>query len=521
MKQILCLVVLLSLLAGCAASKNRWTEQFDQGVPETATIAYVPLDNRPVNTVRVEYLAQSAGFRLLMPEESSYRTALDSQPLNPNGTQYGDGAALLNWLEKTDADYYVISMDQILSGGLVNSRRMTEITDEQQRIDRLLALLAKKQVILFDTVMRLAPTPGYNGCTLTEYEALRQYGKQPRPSFSGKLTADQVITGYSVPTDLDDAVISSYLAARSRKLMLSAYLLSAVSHKDNILVYYGIDDSSPEKTIQTNEITFIEQQLENGSIFAGTDEMGLLAVTRTIRNHYKSSELPRVGIRYFGANPDTPADAYDVGSLKSNIEAHLEALGIEADASNCDLELLVFGGDIPTEILEHYRNNSKRGLPTIIVDFGENFTLPRAMLAAGDMDTSCLFGYSSWNTAGNSIGIALSNGISRYLYLKNAYSPVAGANTGFLKGLAFSFAKDVSYASVQPSVHVSDATQALHLVQQGSDLCFDKFASMLSGNRLLVSLSPQKTERIPSLSVTGLLFPWNRTFEACLEIQIE
>ncbi len=508
MKRIWCLALVLLLLGGCSVTPGiTWAEEFDQGGPERATIAYVPLDDRPVNTTRVQLLAQSAGFRLLMPEKHLYRTALDGQPFNPNGTQYGDGNALLGWLETVDADYYVISMDQILSGGLVHSRWATEISDEQQKIDRLLAVVAGKKVILLDTVMRLAPTVGYGGYTLAEYEALRAYGQLPRPVLTGELTAEKVIAGYPITTDLEDTVIFPYLAARSRKLRLSEHLLSAVSGKENILVYYGIDDSSPENTIQTNEIAFIKQNLEQGHSFAGTDEMGLLAVARTICDH--DGNLPQVGVRYFGADPEKAADAYDVGPLKDNIGAHLEALGLEATAGDCHLELLVFGGDDPAALLAHYRENVEKGLPTMIVDLGEDFVLPGAMLAE-DMAFDCLLSYSAWNTAGNAIGIALSGGLARYSYLKSQAGPVQGANGAFLQGLALSLAKDVSYGRVKPFVNIADETEALRLVRQD----FARFADLLEGKCFLAALNPMKLGTIPRVTVTGLSFPWGRSFEA-------
>ncbi len=515
MKRIGCLTLALCLLAGCAAAPgSTWAEAFDRGGPERATIAYVPLDDRPVNTTRVELLAQSGGFRLRMPEKQLYRTALDGQPLNPNGTQYGDGDALLSWLERVDADYYVISVDQILSGGLVHSRRETEISDEQQKIDRLLAAVAGKPVILLDTVMRLAPTVGYGGDTLDEYEILRAYGRLPRPVLSGELSAEQVIAGYPVPTDLADGVISRYLAARSRKLRLSAYLLAAVSGKENVLVYYGIDDSSPENTIQTNEIAFIKQQLEQGHIFAGTDEMGLLAVARTVCGHEGSA--PRVGVRYFGADPETAADAYDVGALRDNIGAHLEALGLEAAADNCDLELLVFGGADPAGLLAHYRENAEKGLPTMVADLGEGFALPHAM-AAEDVALDYLLSYSAWNTAGNAIGIALSNGLARYAYLQSRAGPVQGANGAFIKGLALSFAKDAAYGAVKSRLDPAHEARALRLVGQE----FGPFADWMAGKRFLLALPIMETGTIPNVTVAALTFPWGRTFEAEMEISLE
>ena len=40
-------------------------------------LAYIPLDDRPVNVDRVLYLAQSGDFDVLMPDDDLYSTKLD------------------------------------------------------------------------------------------------------------------------------------------------------------------------------------------------------------------------------------------------------------------------------------------------------------------------------------------------------------------------------------------------------------------------------------------------------------
>lgn len=129
------------------------------------TVLYLPLDNRPVNDLRVEALADSTGMNVLLPPEDLYATRLDGQTTNANGTQYGDTHALLQWvLDNEDAcDMLIVSMDQLLSGGLVNSRWEdgTDLTWEKDAIDTLSQIAARKPVYVFDTVMRLATTAGY------------------------------------------------------------------------------------------------------------------------------------------------------------------------------------------------------------------------------------------------------------------------------------------------------------------------------------------------------------------------
>lgn len=127
---------------------------------------------------RVIYLAESLGYTLLMPEADDYRTRLSGQPLNENGTQSGDRADLYEWVlaqEAAGCDRFILSMDQLLSGGLVNSRSMadhevitlsdgTELT-ELELLESLIQTLAadeNNQVWLLESIMRLAPTVGYD-----------------------------------------------------------------------------------------------------------------------------------------------------------------------------------------------------------------------------------------------------------------------------------------------------------------------------------------------------------------------
>ena len=123
-KRLLCAALACALLAGCGPVRTEPEQAGTVDAPSGSekVIAYVPLDDRPDNEERVVYLAESLGYALTMPERDLYHTALDDQPVNANGTQSGDRGALFAWVLEQEAagcDRYVLSMDQILSGGLV------------------------------------------------------------------------------------------------------------------------------------------------------------------------------------------------------------------------------------------------------------------------------------------------------------------------------------------------------------------------------------------------------------------
>ena len=80
-------LVLLTGLGGCGGRKPAFSDG-------SAALAYVPLDDRPDNVERAEYLAESLDYELRMPDVDLYAPKLDGQPRNANGTQSGDRAAL-------------------------------------------------------------------------------------------------------------------------------------------------------------------------------------------------------------------------------------------------------------------------------------------------------------------------------------------------------------------------------------------------------------------------------------------
>ena len=91
-------------------------------------IAYVPLDDRTDNMEDVVYLAEASGYQMVLPEGDTYCTKLDGQEPNSNGTQYGDREALMTWVQEMDrhgCDLFLLSLDQLFSGGLVNSRSVS------------------------------------------------------------------------------------------------------------------------------------------------------------------------------------------------------------------------------------------------------------------------------------------------------------------------------------------------------------------------------------------------------------
>lgn len=514
---LMCAVMLLTVVPYTAATVSAAT------ATTAPTLAYVPLDDRPVVVDRVIYGAGSAGFDIVLPPDASwYQTHLDNQLVNednPN-TQYtderqvGNGAAFMDWLEEMEADgcnYYIIHLDMMFSGGLVGSRYPDTHYDadgylnisEQLAIAERLTTLAnnpENHVYFVDTVMRLASTSGFKGYEGSMYDTIRAYAKQARYDLNEiywettnyetacKILVDpndSIYRFYSVGVNwatldnygLTDEQIKLYHLARQRKMRLINYMMQYATSSYYII---GVDDASPENTIQTNDIDFIHARMKamgiGYSLFADTDSAGLMALSRLVTDYYNDTAIP-VKVRYYGDMADKPADGYDIGTLRTNVQSHVEcANGVVTDGTG-EVELLVLtkisdshtiqGNGASTTYVNNInalvaqaKANIANNVPTIVVDcsteanYRSSWVKGRTDAAnyknlqdelLNNVEISKLLGYSNWNTVGNTLGIAIGQGMARYGYLANETNIAGTSHRAFLQAMTYAYIKDITY----------------------------------------------------------------------------
>ena len=509
-----------------AFTESESSQEEEQPVTDPV-VAYIPLDNRPVNKDRVEYLAQSVGIKLLMPEEHFYRTALDNMTPNPDGSTLGNREALLAWVKEMDktCDYFIISLDQMLSGGLVGSRWLdnTDLTFEYEIADTIIDLCKNNTVYLFDTVMRLASTGSYGGYQLDEYYMLREYGQVARKTLTGKdLTVENIIAGYrfdqngkKVSTPLPESALDKYHASRTRKLVIADYILRNVGD-DLEFIYVGVDDSSPQTTIQTNEINYLKNLIgDRGVLSAAADELGMCCLARMATQIYGKIE---VTLTYYGQGKDQAADEFDIGTLGENIGNHLICLNTdEANNPGEGLQVLILtrssSSSDRVSLMKQLESNLEKNIPTVLLDVsGKAYNLSYMMFHQYDMGVAELLGYSSWNTAGNAMGIALSQGIARYAYLSAVEKSTDEANEGFLKSMTFAYIKDVCYKAKGKRVE--------NIWSEDGDCNMPLVLSRINESPIITSLSPHNEEEHPAVKVSNFRYPWDRTFEMTFDIKI-
>ena len=408
------------------------------------------------------------------------------QPPNENGTQYGDRGALYEWVAKQEAagcDRYILSLDQLLSGGLVSSRAMTgenpvtlssgETLVEAELLTAVIDLLAadeNNRIWLLDTVMRLAATTGYGGFGLNEYNALRTYGMAPRPHLEGTdLTIGNIVADYPLGADgtpvpveaeepLPEGAVENYLASRERKLRLSDAMFQALEETADgqFRVLIGIDDSSEEDSIQKNEIAYLRAQLRQGdALLSGVDDLAFKAVTKLCLEEYgwKVLRCPSSISAVLRTNPPAPmtTSLWRPSCRALRLFRPDDGGTRRRGTGNAGADPAGRPGS-PGDVYQRTGPVSERQpgcrAATILIDAG-NGTYGTAFHKAltDQAELGWLLSYAGFLDMAIVTGTALSHGVARYAFLQHGEQTDA-TEQAFLRTLADSILKDFCYKNI-------------------------------------------------------------------------
>lgn len=580
-KRLWAAVLALVLLAGCAPGRTEPLPYPEPAASEPGkTIAYVPLDDRPDNVERVVYLAESLGYALAMPEKVLYRTALDGQPKNFDSLQRGEPWSLFTWVLEQEAagcDRYILSLDQLHSGGLVASRSMTGYDIElpgggtvqvHSMLKKLLTALSADEnnvVWLLDSVMRLAPTVGYEGGTLEDYNAIRAFGALPRRTLEGDaLNLEDIGESYwwgpngeNLRSQTKEAgayeAALRHVRSRDRKMTLSYVVQDTLSKPgyENFRLLTGIDDSSLEDCIQKNEIAYLRQGLRRDSegkqldwLLSGVDDLAFKAVARLYLDETGWTGA-RTAVTYLGGTEDRPACEYDFQPLTEIMEEHLAFFDLR-EADTAELQILVLTQpEDPDQmnayrkrLIEALRDYRKAQRPAILID-ASNGTYGTAVYEALTKDTELgyLTAYSGMLDMAIVTGTALSHGVARYAVLKNGGGTDA-CDRAWARTLADSILKDFCYKGVvrndllgyirndlggdpnnfwAPDLDREDLLQRL---EEGMKKETSSAIKNLERSRLITSLEPYAEKNWGGIALENYRFPWDRAFEIGMDIRL-
>lgn len=581
--RILAAVALVLALAVVCVLGWRLHTQARQAEEWNNVIAYVPLDDRTDNMEDVVYLAEASGYRVVMPEGDIYCTKLDGQTPNANGTQYGDRAALMEWVREMDkqgCDLFILSLDQLFSGGLVSSRSMHGDNDltfadgtvmtEVEAFDEYVFSLAKdpeNRIYLFDSIVRLASTVAYQGFGLEEYYALREYGMVARPALEGEaLTLENVFAHYPYAADgvtaaenalsdntyrsvLTEKMIQDYLGARRRKLTMLDHVVTLLNgnKNGNTRLLIGIDDSSNTANIQYNEIHYIESRLGEGSmVMAGLDSLARLLVGEIAQDTYDYDI--RASVRYVGGTQAIPSSEFDRYTLEEVVDLHMELYDIHrVSEQEAELQIVVMTAPDDTakiqvyceELISLLEYNQEHDVPTLFIEASNNTygqTLENMLLSR--VDFAHLVAFAGKYDQANVTGAGFAMGISRYLYLRCCEEKTDGADVAQIQQIANSMALTYPYyfhSRYPLNIYVRDMGHNYNnILAQGAEReqiqkkleeLFLPGCTTVSGNlrdtTMISDLRTYREKKVGNVDFSDVYMPWNRTFEISFTITVD
>lgn len=403
------------------------------------TILYIPMDNRPVC---LDYTVQSmkaAGWDVHTPPEEYIA----------NADKGANVEALFQWLEQeaVTSTAVVVSSDTMLYGGLVGSRTHElpwQIVKE--RAERLLALKQKnhgQSVYVFTSIMRSpkassAPVePAYYaqwGPKLFRLGALED--KLELKVLKRKELKELADLRNELPIE----VANDMYMRRRGNLRATELLLSGVESGDFDYMLIGRDDTAPysqaHREARNLDILVRELPKERIRFFSGADQLGLLLLARaSSRLQY---ELPLVNVTYSDGKAGETIPTYEDEPIDASAKEHIYAAGAfpVSGRKNVDLVLAV---NTPKDGVTLEASNAVNDYRATreVVSFTHkvksllehNYPIALADIKYGNGADNALVkqlfaenlayelkAYGGWNTAGNSLGFALAQGLMHKLY---------------------------------------------------------------------------------------------------------
>ena len=565
---MLCLVQLLScgVLSGCRSED-------DPSIAENSAfdVIYIPLDNRPINDQQVRMLASSLRINLLMPDEGIYATKLNGE-VNEAGLQYGDRAAILQWLmeNKDKSDVIILYLDQLLSGGLMNSRCMEQMEPvtlpdgstytEYEIIDYIASLAETHTVYVIDSHLRLALSSGYLDFSADDYSISRQYGLVARPEFDENTSGiEDVIAGYRLAANGSEALyeagltqeqinyclgdgenlpLDRYLAIRERKLLLNAYAIETLYPLENVCYFFGVDDSATGNNIQSAEYAYLNA-LAGGNLekLSAIDCLGELAISCVFRD-YCGDDSVSVAVKFYGSQESSLNFAGH--TITEAIDQIIDYCGAVSVSEDADVEILVACNSATEEetqaasdaLVSRMKENFKNQQPTIYVDFASKTN--HDILAQTDISMLLSAGLHA-NGSGASAIMGVSQGLARYRALQRGDYLTESCHEMFLENLVFMFAKGYYWNSgykYEMGSYLAelglDANNMTNATQEQLErinttltnkivACSAGILESVNGGSYISSLNPYKESTVKSVEISNCSYPWMRTFEFTAE----
>lgn len=402
------------------------------------TILYVPQDDRPVDYEYTVSTAEAAGYQVLTPP-AQYLSGMNF---------HGSPDKLMAWVDANagKADAMVLSIDSLVYGGLVDSRKhnlpMETLTARLEKVEALHKSHKNVPIYVFSTVMR-SPWAGGKGVEpdyyLTMGSDIYQLASLQAKMDEEGLNPQERNDWFAIMRRVPMEYLQDWYNRRRKNMSINYRLIDDA--RKGVFTYYslGHDDNSVS-TQSSLESKYLEMagtgipKTAFGS-FPGADQLGLLLITRASNdfNNYH----PKITVIYPLGGGEKTVPRYDGQAIGKTIASHVEAIGgTMVDNERPDL-LLAVNTPLTTSTTEsaNFENfpimlQSTRDF-LMQIEKAVNLDIPVSivdMAFSNGSDNTLVYGlyqdkmmyrlaaYNGWNTASNSVGYGIAQGVlSKYM----------------------------------------------------------------------------------------------------------
>lgn len=450
-KLLIALILFTSLLAinTCVWAANR--NAMTKNASRKNTILFVPLDSRPITNIQTVESIRKLGYNVITP------------PAEFLGTKdyFGNPEEMWNWLDITakknqnEILSVVISCDSMIYGSLVASRQhdfTNEILTERVRhfID-FHEKFPKINIYAYSSIMRTLRFVE-SGVENKNYEKLGdkffRYTVLLDKKELGLCSYDEKLEFMKLRVNLPMELLNNWMVIRTRNYMVNRQLIMLT--KLGYISYLGIgrDDNAPYSQTHRESRRLSEYAdkigLDKFENLAGLDEFGLVMLMRAIND--ANNEKPAIYVKYNAGVGGKTVPMFSDEPVEKTVKKQISVIGgIEVEQpENAELVLLVNTPEDGKSV-NHYQvsmspvaNETKtehklrakqvasalkfvnlveqsvgKGYSTAVADISHpngaddalmnNLRIRRLLFR--------LSAYSGWNTATNSTGFALAQGL--------------------------------------------------------------------------------------------------------------
>lgn len=506
----------------------------------TLTLALVPLDERPVNTRCPQMLGAIGGALVLLPPAD--RRGHKRMP--------ADLPALDAWLAQAsrEAQAALVSCDYFAFGNLINARTShASAASALGRLGRLAQVNTQCPVHAFSLVTRVSNAddaveePGYWAQWGTKcYAYARLTHQAERGALDSAGQAELAALQIALPPD----VLADWLARRLRNHTVNLGLLDMAARGKLASLLLTSDDTSPwgfpsrERDWLTAWVGLVGPALAaRVQMHPGADEVGSALVAA--RLNAQNGHAPAVWPCYAIEEDAGLVAPYEDRPVHDTVRAQIAACGCTVAASPDSAEIVLgvvtpsprrtdyrpdfLGGDRTsrTEAYARFLHTLSAwqgwGKPVALADVaypnGADPLLMEHLLAQDcPLDLGRLAAFGAWNTAGNTLGVAVAQASCALRVRENPAR--AHAQRLFL---AHRFLEDWGYQAVARRLARDDAEQRWGRREPDPD----SPAEQATTCAVIAGHLQQALGRLQARGVgTGLhiapgsvALPWQRTFE--------